>query len=154
MSLRAVFASLYICLLITADCFLPSSKAGTISLMNFHLQFKTNKNYILAWLNSGQCNRYKILDMPRQLCCRGMCKNLYLLNFLLYANDGQTNFGKCVGSMAIGCWFMEPRNCLHISISRHSSTTSGHQQQVLLSVTAYTLYRHLTNYGVHWKELC
>ena len=47
---------------------------GPVSLTVFPSQFKFDGNYISLSSRFQYSDRYKILYMARQLCCRGMCK--------------------------------------------------------------------------------
>ena len=49
---------------------------GPISLTVFRCQFKFDGKFVSLSPRLQQSDRYKVLYMTRQLCCRGMCKNL------------------------------------------------------------------------------
>ena len=49
---------------------------GPVSLTVFLSQFKFYGNYVSLSSRFQYSDRYKILYMARQLCCRGMCQNL------------------------------------------------------------------------------
>ena len=52
------------------------SNLGSVSLTVFPSQFKFDGNFVSPSHRLKHRDRYKILYMARQLCCRGMCKNL------------------------------------------------------------------------------
>ena len=61
---------------------------GPISLTFFPSQFKFDWNFVSLSSLFLWNDRYKILYIARQLCCRGMCKNL------LRSDGQQRNYGK------------------------------------------------------------
>ena len=61
---------------------------GPISLTVFPSQFQFDGNFVSLSSRFWYSDHYKILYMARQLCCRGMCKNL------LWSDSQQRNYSK------------------------------------------------------------
>ena len=61
---------------------------GPVSLTVFPSQFQFDGNFVSLSSRFWYSDRYKILYMARQLCCRGMCKNL------LRSDSQQRNYSK------------------------------------------------------------
>ena len=70
---------------------------GPVSLTFFPSQFKFDENFVLLSPRLHYRDRYKILYMARQLCCRGMCKNL------LPSDGQQRSYGKAKFPSYLNC---------------------------------------------------
>ena len=70
---------------------------GPVSLTAFPSQFKFDGNFVSLSSRFWYIDRYKILYMARQLCCRGMCKNL------LRSDDQQRNYSKANFPSNLNC---------------------------------------------------
>ena len=70
---------------------------GPVSLTFFPSQFKFDGNFVLLSPRLHYRDRYKILYMARQLCCRGMCKNL------LRSDGQQRSYGKAKFPSYLNC---------------------------------------------------
>ena len=81
----------------TMFCLLMTLVLGPISLTVFPSQFKFDGNFVLLSSKFQYSDRYKILYMARQLCCRGMCKNL------LRSDGQQRNYSKAKFSSNVNC---------------------------------------------------
>ena len=64
---------------------------GLVSLTVFPSQFKFDGNFVSLSPRFEYSDHYKILYMARQLCCRGMCKNL-LRSDVLQQSYGKAKF--------------------------------------------------------------
>ena len=70
---------------------------GPVSLTVFPWQFKFDGNFFSLSPRLHYRDRYKILYMARQLCCRGLCKNLL-------RSDGQhRSYGKTKFPSYLNC---------------------------------------------------
>ena len=81
----------------TRDQGLPYRNQGPVSLTFFPSQFKFDGNFVLLSPQLHYRDRYKILYMARQLCCRGMCKNL------LRSDGQQRSYGKAKFPSYLNC---------------------------------------------------
>ena len=70
---------------------------GPVSLTVFPSQSKVDVNFVLLSHRLHYRDRYKILCMARQLCCRGMCKNL------LRSDGQQRSYGKAKFPSYLNC---------------------------------------------------
>ena len=70
---------------------------GPVSLTVFPSQFKFDGNFVSISPRLHNRDRYKILYMARQLCCRGMCKNL------LRSDGQQRSYGKAKFPSYLNC---------------------------------------------------
>ena len=70
---------------------------GPVSLTVFPSQSKFDGNFVLLSHRLHYRDRYKILCMARQLCCRGMCKNL------LRSDGQQRSYGKAKFPSYLNC---------------------------------------------------
>ena len=70
---------------------------GPVSLTVFPSQFKFDGNLVSLSPRLHYHDRYKILYMARQLCCRGMCKNL------LRSDGQQRSYGKAKFPSYLNC---------------------------------------------------
>ena len=70
---------------------------GPVSLTVFPSQFKFDGNFVSISPRLHYRDRYKILYMARQLCCRGMCKNL------LRSDGQQRSYGKAKFPSCLNC---------------------------------------------------
>ena len=70
---------------------------GPVSLTVFPSQFKLDGNFVLLSSRLHYRDRYKILYMARQLCCRGMCK------YLLRSDGQQRSYGKAKFPSYLNC---------------------------------------------------
>ena len=72
-------------------------RLGPVSLTVFPSQFKFDGNFVSLSPRLHYRDRYKILYMARQLCCRGMCKNL------LRSDGQQRSYGKAKFPSYLNC---------------------------------------------------
>ena len=79
------------------NSFCCSAAPGPVSLTVFPSQFKFDGNFVSLSPRFYHNDRYKILYMARQLCCRGMCKNL------LRSDGQQRSYGKAKFPSNLNC---------------------------------------------------
>ena len=83
--------------MIHKTCSINSGHQGPVSLTVFTSQFKFDGNFVSLSPRLHYRDRYKILYMARQLCCRGMCKNL------LRSDGQQRSYGKAKFPSYLNC---------------------------------------------------
>ena len=79
---------LYCCVSLELGAKLSHWGLGPVSLTFFPSHFQFDGNFVSLSSRFWCSDRYKILYMARQLCCRGMCKNL------LRSDSQQRNYSK------------------------------------------------------------
>ena len=110
-----------------------AEEQGPVSLTVFRSQFKFVGNFVSLRSRFWYSDRYKILYMARQLCCRGMCKNL------LRSDGQQRNYSKAKFPSNMNCgqkivsetglwfasWVIRTKSILNSNLVESRSSTSA-----------------------------